>query len=66
MVCDMHTLSVRVSDGEWRWLVGEASRRGVRVSALVRELVFGSSGGSDERLDDVERRLSRLEEMAGL
>ena len=61
----MHTLSVRVSDSEWRWLGDEAQRRGVRVSGLVRELMFGSSG-SDERLDDFERRLARLEEMAGL
>jgi hypothetical protein len=46
----------------------EAAARGVSMKRLVLDAVFGAESPDqvNDRLDDVERRLGRLEEMAGL
>jgi hypothetical protein len=43
-----------------------AAARGVSVSQAVRELLGLVASDSDERVDGLERRVSRLEELAGL
>lgn len=63
---DMAKLTVRLSEGELQALKRDAQASGKSTSALVRERLGLSASGSDERLDDFERRLSRLEEMAGV
>jgi hypothetical protein len=46
-------------------LRAEAQARGVAFSVVIRELLEQDTG-TDDRLVDLERRLVRLEEMAGL
>lgn len=58
-------LSIRLSDREWEELSLQAAAENKTFSALVRERLFGLQQ-ADERLEDHERRISRLEEMAGL
>lgn len=62
-------VSVRFSDDERRELGLAARVRDVPMSAIVREAVrrhLEMNAGEDTRLDDFERRIARLEEMAGL
>jgi hypothetical protein len=66
-------LSIRLSDAERRRLDSDAERAGVKPSTYVRQLIAGTQAVADatgptpyDTLDDHERRLSRLEEMAGL
>jgi hypothetical protein len=67
-------LSLRLSEGERGRLEREAGEKGVGVSTVVRMLIrqhYGIasapvSDGTFESIEDHERRLSRLEEMAGL
>lgn len=58
-------MDLRLSDGEKDQLQREADSRGLTLTELVKERVFGPQADTD-RLDDLERRLSRLEELAGL
>ena len=64
----MPTLTVKVSEAALVELRREAQARSLSVSELVRQRlgVSVASGQQDERLDDLERRLARLEAMAGL
>jgi hypothetical protein len=68
----MPNLVVRITDPEMAALEAAASRAGQSKSDYVRETLALREQGGDltERLqaleDDHERRLSRLEQMAGL
>lgn len=67
-------ISIRLSDVERRALDREAELRGVPISKIVRGALRAHLGldedvaatAQDERLDDLEKRLGRLEGMAGL
>lgn len=60
----MARLEFRLADSEKQRLAQEAAAKGVTLTRLVKERLFGAPG--DDRLDEIERRLERLEEMAGL
>jgi uncharacterized protein (DUF1778 family) len=59
-------IDFRLSDGEKLALQQMADAEGKSLSQLIKERVLGASSSLDERLEAVESRLSRLEEMAGL
>lgn len=61
-------VSVRFSDVEREALQRAAQVEGRAMSAVVREAVrvFLKMERGDERLEDLERRITRLEQMAGL
>jgi hypothetical protein len=59
-------LNVWVEETEREALKRLAADRGVSLGQLIRDEVFGSSAQPNEHLEDLERRVSRLEEMAGL
>jgi hypothetical protein len=67
-------MSLRLSEAERGRLVHEAEQNGVGVSTVVRQIIrqyFGLTPAPvgdviHDAVDDHERRLSRLEEMAGL
>lgn len=61
----MGSISVRLSEGLEQGLRREAAARRVPVSTVIRELL-DSQAPSEDRMEDLEQRLSRLEEMAGL
>lgn len=62
----MPRLTIRLSDADDARLKGESEAAGVPVSQLVRERLGLASSSRDEWQEGVERRLSRLEELAGL
>lgn len=65
----MARIDLRLSEQDKRRLLGEASARGVSLTALILERALGSAGSSsglDDVVEDHERRLARLEGMAGL
>jgi predicted DNA binding CopG/RHH family protein len=62
----MPTVTFRLSDSELVQLQRDAAARGVSVSALVREALAFRSASVEERLDDLDRRLGRVEQAAGL
>lgn len=66
-------IDIRLTAEDKEWLAAEARERGVSLSELVRGRVLGERSGLAvnqdqlaEGFNDHERRLSRLEEMAGL
>ncbi len=62
----MPTFTFRLSDAELEALAKNAKAQGCSMAAVVRDrLGFGADDPS-ERLDDLDRRVSRLEGMAGL
>jgi hypothetical protein len=64
----MATITIRLSDGEKAETEARAAREGVNVSELVRRALGMQRDAPDlgERLDTVEQRLGRLEDIAGL
>lgn len=66
----MPLLSIKITDAAMADLKREAQVTGIGVSELVRQKLEITPGqlvhDSDDRYVDFERRLSRLEEMAGL
>jgi hypothetical protein len=58
-------LDIRLSEQEKQQMESEAASEGISLSELVRRRVLGVQG-SGERLEAIERRLDRLEELAGL
>ena len=62
----MATLTIKLSGAEKASLRDQAQSRGMTLSALVREALGLREAPQDDRLEDFERRLARLEEMAGL
>lgn len=64
----MPTVTFRLSDAELEALRQDARVQGVSVSEVVRRgLGFARSGLALEgRVDDLEARVARLEQMAGL
>jgi hypothetical protein len=62
----MPTVTIRVSAQEQFALRSEARARGVSVSELVRDALKLRGGDLEGRVEDVERRLSELERMAGI
>ena len=62
----MPTISVRLDERDARRVRELAEAQGLSVSDLVRRSLGLMASQSDERLDDLDRRVSRLEEMAGL
>lgn len=62
----MARLDFRLSDAEKAQLQAEAEARGMTLTEIAKERIFGPAAGDEGRLDDHERRLARLEEMAGL
>ena len=66
----MPMLTVRLSDSELAFVKRAAEVEGVSMSALAKRrlglVVDEAAGVADERLDNMERRLSRLEEFANL
>lgn len=69
VVC-MPQFTMRMSDGEYAQLQRMADQGGISMTRFVKNrlglLVDEAQDVADERLVDFERRLSRLEEMAGL
>lgn len=61
----MARIDFRLSQVEKDQLQADAVREGRSVSDVIRFRLFGAAEG-DERFEDLERRVSRLEEMAGL
>lgn len=62
----MPTITFRVSDQEKNSLAREAKDRAVSLSDLVREGLGFRDANVDERLAGLERRVERLETLAGL
>jgi len=62
----MASITVRLQDHEREALVRQAQAEGKSLSALVRDRVLGEPQVPSERAEALERRLARLEEMAGL
>jgi hypothetical protein len=64
----MPTITVRLSEQQRVAFRRRAEAEGVKFSEWVRRALEAYEGPGDEsgRLDEFERRLSRLEEMAGL
>ena len=60
----MAMLSVKLPDEALRLLRQEAGAQGLSLSELVRRKL--DLEHRDDRYDDLDRRVSRLEEMAGL
>jgi hypothetical protein len=60
---DMPTLTVRFSDEQLLELKDLAAAQGLSLGGLVKRVLFGEPAS---RLEDLERRLARLEELAGL
>ena len=64
-----HVLQVRLSGSQWADLQAQAASAGMTISDYTRSqlgLSFMEANDMGDRLDEYERRLSRLEEMAGL
>ena len=64
--CRMPTITVRLGEQERAELVRSARVQGRTVSSVVREALGLSASRVDEVLAEHERRLARLEQMAGL
>lgn len=62
----MPTVTIRLGDAEKQQLVRDAHARGLSVSEAVREALGFQSAGLEGRVEDLERRLSELERMAGV
>jgi transposase-like protein len=62
----MPTVTIRVSAEEKQQLVRDAHSRGVAVSELVRDALGVRSGDLAGRVEDLERRMSEIERMAGV
>lgn len=62
---DMARLTVRLSDVELLSLKRDADAAGKPVSVLVRERLGLSASEIDEWREEIERRVSALEELAG-
>jgi len=60
----MKSITVKITDEQWVKIKTQAQAAGVSVSDVVRTALDG--GGNQSHTDDLERRLGRLEEMAGL
>lgn len=61
----MARIDIRLSDAEKQRLVQEAQLQGVTLSELVRQRALEGAERED-RLEALERRVNRLEELAGL
>jgi hypothetical protein len=62
----MPTVSLRLSEGDARWLREHAERQGLSLSVFMRRALFDApADSSDERLEDHERRIAALERLAG-
>jgi len=59
-------LTFRVTSVEEGTLRMRASAEGLTLSAYIRRALLGYAADDTGRLDDHERRLVRLEELAGL
>lgn len=60
-------MNVWVDERDREELKRLATAKGISLGDLVREAVFGAradQGAFEERLNDVERRLARIEELA--
>lgn len=62
----MPTVTVRLGAAEKQQLVRESHARGVTVSESVRDALGLRASGLEGRVEDLERRLSELERMAGV
>jgi hypothetical protein len=62
----MPTITFRVSEKEKAELAREAKNRDVSLSDVVREGLGLRDANVDQRLAELERRVERLENVAGL
>lgn len=62
----MPTVTIRLGAPEKQQLVRDAHARGLTVSDAVREALGLHASGIEGRVEDLERRLSELERMAGV
>lgn len=61
----MATVTIRLSAQDKQWLSQQAKAKGISLSELLRRRVLPSEDDvADDRLEDHERRLAALEELA--
>jgi uncharacterized protein (DUF1778 family) len=60
----LSTISLRVRDSELAEIDRRAGKLGVTRTAFVLRCALDLASADEQRLDDVERRVARLEELA--